>query len=54
LTADFVKFAKAEPLPDENDWHLKNAFIFIEKTKPQTIEEEHKEKSSEPKGGPYV
>jgi hypothetical protein len=54
LTADFVKFAKAEPLPDENDWHLKNAFIFIEKTKPQTVEEEHKEKSSEPKGGPYV
>lgn len=36
-TADFVKFAKAEPLPDENDWHWKNAYSFIEKTKPAEI-----------------
>ncbi|HBX52334.1 MAG: hypothetical protein A2275_06575 [Bacteroidetes bacterium RIFOXYA12_FULL_35_11] len=30
--ADFVKFAKAEPLPDENDLSLKNAFYFIDNT----------------------
>ncbi|MCX7955325.1 MAG: hypothetical protein N3A01_09100 [Bacteroidales bacterium] len=34
-TADFVKFAKAEPLPDENEWHLKNAYNFVEKTRPK-------------------
>lgn len=41
-TADFVKFAKAEPLADENDWHLKNAYIFIERTKPQEIKNTEK------------
>lgn len=30
--ADFVKFAKAEPLPDENDMSLKNAFYFVDNT----------------------
>lgn len=39
-TADFVKFAKAQPLPDENDWHLKNAYTFVEKTKPIIAKEE--------------
>lgn len=46
-TADFVKFAKAEPLPDENDWHLKNAFQFIEQTKPQEITTTSNEKKAE-------
>jgi len=36
-TADFVKFAKATPLPDENDWHWKNAVAFVEKTKPSEV-----------------
>lgn len=47
-TADFVKFAKAQPLPDENDWHFKNAYTFVEKTKPQEIKEES---TKEEKGG---
>lgn len=47
-TADFVKFAKAEPLPDENDWHFKNAYSFVEKTKPQ---ESNELKTVEEKGG---
>jgi len=34
-TADMVKFAKATPLGDENDWHLKNAFLFVEQTMPK-------------------
>jgi len=38
-TADFVKFAKATPLPDENDWHWKNAIAFVEQTKPINLEE---------------
>ncbi|MGQ9846946.1 MAG: hypothetical protein ACUVQP_05505 [Bacteroidales bacterium] len=47
-TADFVKFAKAQPLPDENDWHLKNAYMFVEKTKPTIAKEES---SEDQKGG---
>ncbi len=47
-TADFVKFAKAQPLPDENDWHYKNAYAFVEKTKPLESKNEIKE---EEKGG---
>ncbi len=35
--ADFVKFAKMNPLPDENDLSMKNAYLFVENTK---IEEE--------------
>ncbi len=57
-TADFVKFAKAEPLPDENDWHLKNAFAFVEKTKPQPVEVKNEEEKKlsleqETKGGDH-
>ncbi len=32
-TADFVKFAKHEPLPDENDMALKHAIEFVEQTR---------------------
>ncbi len=32
-TADFVKFAKHEPLPDENDTALKHAVEFVEQTR---------------------
>lgn len=38
-TADLVKFAKYQPLPDENSLSLKNAFEFVEKTKPQPVAE---------------
>lgn len=31
--ADFVKFAKHEPLPDENDMAMKRAVEFVEKTR---------------------
>ena len=31
--ADFVKFAKMNPLPDENDLSLVNAYLFVNQTK---------------------
>lgn len=31
--ADFVKFAKAQPLPDENDLSIRNAYQFVNETK---------------------
>jgi hypothetical protein len=49
-TADFVKFAKATPLPDENDWHWKNAVHFVEQTKPAPAETSN---SDEKKGGEH-
>lgn len=33
--ADMVKFAKFNPLPDENDYNLKNAIIFVNETAPK-------------------
>jgi len=41
--ADLVKFAKFNPLPDENDMSLKNAIAFIKETAPKI--EEKKEKT---------
>ncbi len=38
--ADFVKFAKQQPLPNENDVSMKQAFEFVEKTIPKKLEEE--------------
>lgn len=38
--ADFVKFAKVRPLPDDNVLALDNAVRFVEETKPQPIVEE--------------
>ena len=35
--ADFVKFAKMNPLPDENDLSLMNAYLFINQTKMEEI-----------------
>ncbi len=46
--ADLVKFAKMEPLPDENDLALMNAYFFVNQTKHEEIksleeqEAEHK------------
>lgn len=31
--ADFVKFAKMHPLPDENELSLMNAYLFVNQTK---------------------
>ena len=33
LLADYVKFAKIHPLPDENDLSLTNAYLFVNETK---------------------
>lgn len=38
--ADFVKFAKVRPLPDDCIASYENAFKFLEDTKPQPVEEE--------------
>lgn len=37
--ADFVKFAKWNPLPDENDLTLVNAYLFVGQTKPPELPE---------------
>ncbi|MCA1744736.1 MAG: hypothetical protein LC643_03305, partial [Bacteroidales bacterium] len=45
-TADLAKFAKYEPLPDENDLSLISAFFFVNQTKEEplvTAEEAAKE-----------
>ncbi len=41
--ADFVKFAKFHPLPDENDLSITNAYIFVEETKPEEVVPETEE-----------
>lgn len=38
--ADFVKFAKVRPLPDDNVEAFDNAYKFVEETKPQPLPEE--------------
>jgi hypothetical protein len=54
--ADFVKFAKAIPLPDENDNSIRNAYLFVNNTIPVVKVEETpaKEISGEEKGGQDV
>ena len=39
FSADMVKFAKAKPLPDENETALLNAYVFVNETK-QTWQKE--------------
>lgn len=36
--SDLVKFAKEDPSPSENETHLNNAYIFVEKTKREAAE----------------
>jgi hypothetical protein len=38
--ADFVKFAKVNPLPDDNIISYENACKFVEETKPVLVEQE--------------
>ena len=48
--ADFVKFAKWSPLPDENDLSMMNAYLFVNQTKiveVPTQGEEEKDSSKE-------
>jgi len=52
--ADFVKFAKIQPLPDENDLSMRNAYQFVNDTIPVEKSEEITVKetaSTEAKGG---
>ncbi|MCD7914109.1 MAG: hypothetical protein LUG96_01805 [Tannerellaceae bacterium] len=35
--ADFVKFAKMNPLPDENELSMMNAYLFVNQTKPTEV-----------------
>ena len=41
-TADFVKFAKAEPLPNENESNLNIAYGFVNETNETIREQEEK------------
>jgi len=43
--ADLVKFAKWNPMPDEHELSLSNAFLFVEETK--TEEEKHADDGNE-------
>lgn len=47
--SDFVKFAKFRPTPDENIKAYKDAFQFVEETKPVEIEAENTDSSSKNK-----
>jgi len=38
--SDLVKFAKWKPLPDESEQSLRDAFVFVEQTKPESSTEE--------------
>ncbi|MCF8371158.1 MAG: hypothetical protein K9H64_06035 [Bacteroidales bacterium] len=52
--ADYVKFAKLVPLPDENELSLKHAYDFVLKTKMKvdlTSSKESADGSSQPAGG---
>jgi len=37
ILADFVKFAKYNPLPDENELSLMNAYLFVNNTKKEEL-----------------
>jgi len=42
ILADFVKFAKYSPLPDENELSMMNAYLFVNNTKKEELQEELK------------
>ncbi|MDR2087308.1 MAG: BatD family protein [Dysgonamonadaceae bacterium] len=46
LLADFVKFAKYQPLPDENELSMMNAYLFINSTKIEEIPEKEENNNS--------
>jgi hypothetical protein len=45
ILADFVKFAKYNPLPDENELSLMNAYLFVNHTKKEELPAEETEKN---------
>ena len=45
--ADLVKFAKAEPNPEDNITHLDNSYDFIKKTKQEAVESEQEKPAAE-------
>lgn len=47
LLSDFVKFAKMNPLPDENDLSMTNAYLFVDKTKQEEVEVAPEEQKGE-------
>ena len=47
--ADFVKFAKLRPLPDENDITMINANVFVEQTKQEEVAQLPQEANTEEK-----
>ncbi|TRX70321.1 hypothetical protein [Carboxylicivirga sp. M1479] len=46
MTADLVKFAKHEPLPDEHDMSMINAYFFVNQTKIEEIKSLEEEKAA--------
>jgi len=42
ILADFVKFAKYSPMPDENELSMMNAYLFVNNTKKEELKEELK------------
>jgi hypothetical protein len=52
--ADFVKFAKLTPLPDENHHMLSNAYLFVKETTVETVTESPKPAESKVKGDEIV
>ncbi len=46
-TADVAKFAKAEPLPEENEMSFTNAYDFISRTKIKSQKEKEKEEEQQ-------
>ena len=48
--ADFVKFAKVRPLPDDNIASFDNALKFVKETKPVPVEEVNSEANTNAKG----
>lgn len=49
--ADFVKFAKMHPLPDENDLSMMNAYLFVNQTKVEVVAEPETDSPSPQDGG---
>lgn len=41
LLADLVKFAKYHPLPEENEFSIMNAYLFVNTTTPNPVNEEN-------------
>lgn len=47
MVADLAKFAKAMPMPDENDLSMRNAYYFVDQTKVEQESQESRTKSQE-------